>query len=41
VEIGHRQDVRDAKGLGNLALARHLAHAQRMAADVIGAIRKG
>ena len=41
VEIGHRQDVGDAERLGDVALALHLAHAERMAADVIGAVRKG
>ena len=41
VEIGHRQDVGDAQRLGNVALALYLAHAERMAADVIGAVRKG
>ena len=41
VEVGHRQHVGDAERLGDVALALYLAHAQRMAADAVGALREG
>ena len=37
VEVGHGQHVGDAERLGDVALALHLAHAQRVAADAVGA----
>ncbi|CDF95974.1 hypothetical protein BN844_0454 [Pseudomonas sp. SHC52] len=38
MEIGHGQKVGSAQGLADIALALNLAHAQCMAADVMGAI---
>ena len=41
MEVGHREHVRDAERLGDVALALHLAHAQRIPADAVGPIRQG
>lgn len=40
VEIGHRENVGDVQRLGDIALALDFTHAQRIAANVVGAVRQ-
>ena len=40
VAVGHGQHVGPAQGLADVALALDFAHAQRKAADAVGALRE-
>ncbi|MNE26310.1 hypothetical protein D3C80_1196700 [compost metagenome] len=41
MEVGHGQQVGGTERLADVALALDLAHAQRVATNVVGALRQG